>query len=88
MNVYLITCRQFGEGVLDYTEICGTALPMQERLSLFKCTHVLVLTAVREVNYYVTGWPCIFCACKFPSIFLKPAARERKFPTVEEQLGM
>ena len=43
--------RQFGEGVLDYTEVVGTALPASERLALFKCAQVLVLTAVREVQY-------------------------------------
>lgn len=42
--------RQFGEGVLDYMEIVGTALPACDRLALFKCSEVLVLTAVREVR--------------------------------------
>eukprot|EP00904_Undaria_pinnatifida_P011972 jgi/Undpi1/7905/HiC_scaffold_24.g10377.m1 len=39
---------QFGEGVVDYTEVVGTSLSAQDRMALFKCSQVLVLTAVRE----------------------------------------
>lgn len=42
--------RQFGDGVIDYTEVNGTSLSTPERLALFKCARVLVLTAVREVR--------------------------------------
>eukprot|EP00752_Nemacystus_decipiens_P011628 g10323.t1 len=40
--------QQFGDGVIDYTEVVGTSLSTPERLALFKCARVLVLTAVRE----------------------------------------
>ncbi|CBJ31301.1 Trehalose 6-phosphate synthase, family GT20 / Trehalose 6-phosphate phosphatase [Ectocarpus siliculosus] len=40
--------QQFGEGVIDYTEVVGNDLSAPERLALFKCARVLVLTAVRE----------------------------------------
>ncbi|CAN0528147.1 unnamed protein product, partial [Laminaria digitata] len=39
---------QFGEGVVDYTEVVGTSLSAMDRMALFKCSQVLVLTAVRE----------------------------------------
>lgn len=54
--------RQFGDGVIDYTEIVGTSLSTPDRLALFKCARVLVLTAVREVMVWVLllqlAWPC------------------------------
>lgn len=49
--------RNFGEDVLDYAEVRGTSLPMQDRLALFKCSQVLVLTAVREVRFTNMGVP-------------------------------
>ncbi|CAM9322431.1 unnamed protein product [Pylaiella littoralis] len=40
--------QQFGEDVIDYTEVIGTSLSAHDRLALFRCSRVLVLTAVRE----------------------------------------
>lgn len=58
MAFFLCACavsRQFGEGVIDYTEVVGNDLPAQDRLALFKCSRVLVLTAVREVRRWLVG---------------------------------
>ncbi|CAM9423891.1 unnamed protein product, partial [Discosporangium mesarthrocarpum] len=40
--------REYGDDVLDYEEVHGTSLPLPERLALFKCCEVFVLSSVRE----------------------------------------
>lgn len=45
---------KFGAAVIDYTEVAGSNLPMDQRLALWKASDVLMLTPIREgLNH----WP-------------------------------
>jgi len=47
-------CDKFGAPVMDYEEINGTSLPMDQRLALWKASEVLMATPIREgLNH----WP-------------------------------
>ena len=46
--------NKFGTAVIDYKEISGSTLPLDQRLGLWKASDVLMLTPIREgLNY----WP-------------------------------
>lgn len=52
---------KFGSDVIDYKEVAGTTLPMDQRLALWKASDVLMLTPIREgLNH----WPLEFIYCK------------------------
>ncbi|KAL3910240.1 MAG: hypothetical protein SGILL_007770, partial [Bacillariaceae sp.] len=56
--------EKFGNEVIDYKEIAGSTLPMDQRLALFKASDVLMLTPIREgLNH----WPMEFIYSKHDS---------------------
>jgi trehalose 6-phosphate synthase/phosphatase len=53
--------EKFGNEVIDYKEVVGSTLPMDQRLALFKASDVLMLTPIREgLNH----WPMEFIYSK------------------------
>lgn len=54
---------KFGPDVIDYKEVAGSTLPMDQRLALWKASDVLMSTPIREgLNH----WPMEFIYCKDP----------------------
>ncbi|CAJ1970213.1 unnamed protein product [Cylindrotheca closterium] len=52
---------KFGLDVIDYKEVAGATLPMDQRLALWKASDILMLTPIREgLNH----WPMEFVYCK------------------------
>lgn len=52
---------KYGPDVIDYVEVAGSTLPMDQRLALWKASDVLMLTPIREgLNH----WPMEFVYCK------------------------
>lgn len=52
---------KFGPGVIDYAEVAGSTLPMDQRLALWKASDVLMLTPIREgLNH----WPLEYIYAK------------------------
>lgn len=52
---------KFGPEVIDYKEVAGATLPMDQRLALWKASDILMLTPIREgLNH----WPMEFVYCK------------------------
>lgn len=55
--------EKFGPDVIDYQEVAGSNLPMDQRLALWKASDVLMLTPIREgLNH----WPMEFIYAKDP----------------------
>lgn len=55
--------EKFGPEVIDYQEVSGSNLPMDQRLALWKASDVLMLTPIREgLNH----WPMEFIYAKDP----------------------
>ncbi|KAG7347721.1 trehalose-phosphatase [Nitzschia inconspicua] len=56
--------EKYGTAVVDYKEVAGSTLPMDQRLALFKASDVLMLTPIREgLNH----WPMEFIYSKHDS---------------------
>lgn len=54
---------KFGPAVIDYLEVPGSTLPMDQRLALWKASDILMLTPIREgLNH----WPMEFIYSKDP----------------------
>jgi trehalose 6-phosphate synthase/phosphatase len=52
---------KFGPEMIDYKEVAGSTLPMDQRMALWKASDVLMLTPIREgLNH----WPMEFVYCK------------------------
>lgn len=55
--------EKFGPSVIDYQEVPGSNLPMDQRLALWKASDILMLTPIREgLNH----WPMEFIYAKEP----------------------
>ncbi|OEU17281.1 Glyco_transf_20-domain-containing protein [Fragilariopsis cylindrus CCMP1102] len=53
--------EKYGSAVIDYKEITGSNLPLDQRLALWKASDVLMLTPIREgLNH----WPLEYIYCK------------------------
>jgi trehalose 6-phosphate synthase/phosphatase len=53
--------EKYGNAVIDYKEINGSNLPLDQRLALWKASDVLMLTPIREgLNH----WPLEYIYCK------------------------
>lgn len=46
--------ERFGESVIDYQELVGTSLPMDQRLALWKASDIMMCTPIREA---LNHWP-------------------------------
>jgi len=56
--------EKFGTEVIDYQEVTGSNLPMDQRLAIWKASDVLMLTPIREgLNH----WPMEFIYSKDPA---------------------
>lgn len=49
--------ERFGESVIDYQELIGTGVPMDQRLALWKASDIMMCTPIREA---LNHWPMEF----------------------------